>query len=288
MEVWFYLALLSAGVVAVLNLFIKDLGGKIDEYAAGFIRNLVILPALWMFLFFAGIPSVDPIFWKYILIMLPFEVLLVTFYQKAFKLSPLSLIVPILALSPIFIALLSFLLFKENLTLYHLLSLIFFVSGVYVLNLRSGSRNPLAPLESLFKDKGVFYMLLVAIILGVTVSLGKRAIIASSPEFFSAVYYSFVSILLFPIYKLKSKVKIREFIKHKKSLLILGICTPVNALLVFYAFKTGPTAMVQAVTSINILFSVILAGTFLKEKGIMKRILASMLIVIGAAIIILK
>ncbi len=288
MEVWIYLALGAAIIVAILNLSIKDLGGKIDEYAAGFIRNLVMLPLLWVIVFSFGLPKVDPVFWKYILIMLPFEFVLINLYQKSFKLSPVSLIVPMLSLAPIFIAFVSFILFKEGLTIFHLASLILFASGVYVLNLSSKNKHILVPIKAVFRNKGVFYMLIVALILGVTVSLGKRAIVASSPQFFSAVYFSLVTITLFPMYKYKSKVSFKELFTHKKSLLLLGILNPLNLMLSFNALRLGPTAVAQSIISLNVLFSVILAGAFLKETGIKKRIFASLLILLGSVLIVLK
>lgn len=288
MEVWILLAVAAAVVSSATNLFIKDIGTKIDEYAAGFVRNLLILPFMWGMLLFTGFPHVDPNFWKLIVVMLPFEFFLVIFYQKAFKLSPVSLLVPIISLSPIFIAIVSFFLFNEKLTFFHVIALIAFVIGVYFLNLKASDKHILSPITSLFKDKGPVYMLIVAVILGVTVSLGKQAIVASSPQFFSAVYYSFVTIMLFPLYKMKSNLKFNGFLEHKKSLILLGIFNPIGLLLVFSAFRTGPTAIVQAISSSSVLFSVLLAGTFLKEQGIKKRIIASLFILAGTLLLVFK
>lgn len=288
MEIWILLAAAAAIISSATNLFIKDIGTKIDEYAAGFIRNLLILPFMWGMLLFTGFPHIDPTFWKLIVVMLPFEFFLVIFYQKAFKLSPVSLLVPILSLSPIFIAVVSFFLFDEKLTFYHLIALIAFVVGVYFLNLKASDKHILSPIVSLFKDKGPFYILIVAVILGVTVSLGKQAIVASSPQFFSAIYYSFVTIMLFPLYKVKSKIGINDFLKYKKPLILLGIFNPLGLFLVFSSFKTGPTAVVQAISSSSILFSVLFAGTFLKEKGIKKRIIASLFILSGTLLLVFK
>lgn len=281
MQPWILLALSAALTSSFTNLVIKDLGIKIDEYAAGFIRNLLTLPIAWLMLLSSGIPSVSPHFWMFIVIMLPFELLLTIFYQKAFKMSAVSLIVPLISLSPLFIALVSMVVFQEKLTVYHILALLLFVAGIYILNLKAEDKHVLSPILNLFHDKGAFLMLLVAVILGVTVSFGKQAIVASSPQFFTAIYYSLVTLLLFPIYKTKSKVGVRKFIKHKKTLFLLAILNPLALLLVFYAFKTGPTALVQSLNSTSTLFTVILAGTFLREKGINKRLFASLLILAG-------
>lgn len=288
MEVWIYLALGAAILNSVLNINIKSLGGRIDEYAAGFFRHLVILPALWIILFASGIPAVDPNFWKLILIMLPFEYALVTFYQKAFKHSDMSLIVPILSLAPIFIALVSFLLFRESLTFYYVLALLAFVAGVYFLNLKPNAKHVFSPLAALFEDKGAFYMFLVAVILGVTVSLGKQAIVASSPQFFSAVYFSLVTIILFPRFLRKSDERINGFFKHKFVLLSIAVVTPIQLMFSFYALKLGPTSVAQSLILMSSFFSVVLAGAFLKEKGIKKRIFASLLILLGSILIVLK
>lgn len=287
MQPWILLGILAAVTSSFTNLVIKDLGIKIDEYAAGFIRNLLTLPIAWVMLLSSGIPSVWPHFWMFIAIMLPFELLLTIFYQKAFKMSAVSLIVPLISLSPLFIALVSMVVFHEKLTVYHILALLLFVAGIYILNLKAEDKHILSPILNLFHDKGAFFMLLVAVILGVTVSFGKQAIIASSPQFFTAIYYSFVTLLLFPIYKAKSEVGIRKFLKHKKPLLLLAILNPLALLLVFYAFKTGPAALVQSLNSTSTLFTVILAGTFLREKGINKRLFASLLILTGTIITVI-
>lgn len=288
MQVWILLTLSSAVINSFVNIVIKDLGVKIDEYAAGFIRNLLTLPLFWGMLFISGVPVVKIQFWWFILILLPFEVLLTILYQKAFKFSPVSLVVPIISLSPIFIAVVSFFIFGERLTLNHLVAVVCFVGGVYFLNLNSKNKNILAPIISLYNQKGVFFMLLVALILGVTVSVGKQAIVSSSPQFFSAIYYSLLTMLLFPIYKSKSKLKLWQFTKHKKQLIFLATLNPLSSLLVFSAFKLGPTALVQSLNSTSTLFSVILAGAFLKETGIKKRVIASGLIILGSVLIVMK
>lgn len=288
MQVWILLALYSAVINSFVNIVIKDLGVKIDEYAAGFVRNLLTLPLFWAMVLFTGIPVIKTQFWLFIIILLPFELALTIFYQKAFKLSPVSLVVPIISLSPIFIATVSFFAFGERLTFNHLIAVACFVGGVYFLNLKSSNKNILAPIISLFSQRGVFFMLLVAIILGITVSVGKQAIVSSSPQFFSAVYYSALTLLLFPIYKTKSKLKLKHFMKHKIQLLLLATLNPISSLLVFSAFKIGPTALVQSINSTSTLFSVILAGAFLKEIGIKKRIIASGLIILGSVLIVMK
>lgn len=53
------------------------------------------------------------------------------------------------------------------------------------------------------------------------------------------------------------------------------------------AFREGPAGPVSAINNLSILVAIALAGTLLKEKGIFRRLSASLLMIAGAAVAVL-
>ncbi len=112
---WFLLSLLCA-----LSLSVSDLLSKIAlKYADIYLVSWAKVSFAFLFLraglFFVPIPSINTRFWTICLILFPFEVLALLLYMKAIQVSPLSLTVPFLALSPIFLIFTSYFMLNEKL-----------------------------------------------------------------------------------------------------------------------------------------------------------------------------
>lgn len=127
-----------------------------------------------------------------------------------------------------------------------------------------------------------------AVLIGITTTLDNRAIASSSPEFFSLVYWAIVGLIFTIVALPKMKSSWPAVTAHRSNLFMLGIAGAGLLLLISMSFKvsTAPP-LVSAVFSTNSLITILLAGTFLKEKGFGIRLLASASIFVGTLLIVL-
>ena len=291
MTSWIFLSLLAAIFVTIVNLATKQVSNnaKLNEYSVAWLRTVTTLPVLWIVLFTKGMPVVDSRFWLLLFIMLPLEIATVLCYFKAVKISPLSLITPVSSLNILFIAIGAYFILGEKLTIVHGAALLLFVLGIYVLNFDFAvSKNILYPFAKLTKEKGVLLILLFCLIVGINVPIQKMAILYSSSQFFAAVYFSIATIPLTFLFLTKGKGKLKDIVVSGKSILVMGIFNGLYLFTGTMAVSTGKVSFVTAIISLNILLTIILSGTFLKEKGLLKHFIAGLIMVAGATLIALN
>ncbi len=291
MSSWIVLSLLSAVFGAIVNLATKQVSNnaKLNEYSVAWLRAVTTLPVLWIVLFAKGMPVIDSRFWLLLFIMMPLEIAGTLFYFKAIKISPLSLITPVSALNILFIAIGAYFILGESLTIVHGAALLLFVLGIYVLNFDfSVSKNIFYPFSKLTKEKGVLLIILFCLIVGIIVPIQKMAMLHSSSQFFAAVYFSIAAIPLTFLFLTKGKAKLKDMAVSGKAILVMGIFNGLYLFAGTKAVSTGKVAFVTAIVSLNILLTIILSGTFLKERGIFKKFIAGLIMVAGAILIALN
>ena len=121
-------------------------------------------------------------FYRAFALALPLEIIAMVFYIKALRISPLSLTLPFLSLTPVFLILVSYLIL-EKVSFRGGIGIIFLTAGSYTLNLHEMRRGIFEPFRAITKEKGSVLMIGVALIYSITSSLGKMAIEHSSPYF---------------------------------------------------------------------------------------------------------
>src|SRR3990170_8889257 len=110
---WIMFALITAFSLSTADALSKRAMIKSDEYVIAWVREGYALPFIAIAFFFIPIPDLDATFWISVLILLPLEITALILYVKAIKLSPLSLTIPFMALSPVFIIVIAFFLLGE-------------------------------------------------------------------------------------------------------------------------------------------------------------------------------
>lgn len=86
--------------------------------------------------------------------LLPSEVTAIFLYSKAIKVSPFSLTILFLSLTPVFLIVTSFLILGDLPDRSGLIGIFLIACGMYLLNLPYGQKEILAPLRSIVKEKG--------------------------------------------------------------------------------------------------------------------------------------
>jgi len=288
MENYIFIALLSAALFSLANYLVKRLSTNMDEYTLGLSRNLFSLPILLVALFFTGVPKVPVDFWPLIIVLAIVEVGIAILLTNALKLSPISLTMPFFSFTTFFVAIGGVIVLREQLTLMQVGALMLFVLGTYLINIdKHNLKNILLPIKKLTKEKGPLLMLILTIIWGITIPLNKQAVLFTSPYFFVVAYYSLFVAFFLPIFLMKNKHGGMAIKKNFLNLIILGLVNGAFFLAFYIAAELGPIAIASSLLSLHILFSVIMGGVLLKEKGIMVRLIAAALMVLGNVILIL-
>ena len=285
---WILLSLLSAFALATSDAFTKRALKTGNEYLVAWFRLLFSLPLLLFFLIMFPRPNLDSEFFKAFIIALPLEILSVILYIKALRLSPLSLTLPFLSLTPVFVIVVSYAILGEKVSLQGMSGILFLAVGSYVLHIHELDKGILDPIRAILKEKGSVLMIFVALIYSITSSLGKMAIQHSSPLFFGATYVIFLTLFFTPVALWKGRHDIRDFVKDKlyKGLALPGIFYSIMVASHMLAINLTNVAYMISVKRTSVIIGVLYGYFLFREKHIKERLLGAMIMSIGFFIIV--
>jgi uncharacterized membrane protein len=209
--------------------------------------------------------------------------------MKALRTSPLSLTLPFLALTPVFLIFISYVILGEKVSLRGSLGIFLIASGSYTLNISKIKEGLFEPLRAITREKGSILMIGVALIYSITSSLGKMAIEHSSPLFFGATYFTAVALLFTPIALYKGRGELggscgRQRLLH--ALILPGIFYSLMVVSHMVAMSIAKVAYVISVKRMSLLIGVFYGYLFFKEKNIRERLFGATLMFIGFLIIV--
>lgn len=282
---WFILALAGAIFTAGVYAVQKKLLRNASEYAVPFLTYFISSIVLLAIAFSAGIPEIKSGFIYSLAVSLVLNCVGVFLYLKAFKITDISLAVPILSFTPLLSILTSYIMLGERTNLLGILGILLVVLGVYLLNFKK-SRDIFQPFKEFFRNKGLRYMFIVAFIFAVCVNVDKM-ILLKSDVFFGWGISQFLMSMVFLLIVLSRKENLGRIVKNNLPLILLGgIFATLDTLFFGIAFKMQIVPYVIAIKRTSILFTVIYGGMFLREKDILKRLLAAAIMVMGLLTII--
>jgi len=286
---WFPLTLFCAFSLATSDALTKKALADHNEYLIAWLRLLLALPFLLAPLLFIQIPSLGKDFFPAILIALPLETAATLFYIRALKVSPLSLTLPFLALTPVFLLIIPFLLLGEKISLAGGIGILLIAVGSYSLNLGETRKGILAPFRAIRRERGALYMIVVAFLYSITSTLSKKAIAASSPLFFAACYYPAVVIMLTPFTIYYGRQELKGLVKNNalKSALFPALFYALMLIAHMLAISMAQVAYMISVKRLSLLIGVFYGHLLFKEKGIRERPLGTVLMLLGVVLITL-
>ena len=285
MKPWVFYSLITAFSLATADALSKKAMGKTNEYVIAWVREGYALPFLSLAFFFIDIPHLDSTFWLITLLAIPLEITAVILYVKAIRLSPLSLTIPFLALSPVFIIVIAFLLLGEFPDRSGLIGIILITLGGYLLNIRTTREGILGPIKAIKKERGSVFMIIVALIYSITSTMGKVAVQHSTPIFFGFFYPFLLTIILSIILCLKGLLP--QVVSRPGTFLGIGIFTAIMVASHFTAISLTNVAYMISVKRTSLIFSVIYGRLLFGEKNTGERLIGSILMLAGVIAITL-
>jgi len=284
---WVLYSLLSAFSWATADVFTKRIT-KADDNILMLSRFLFASPFVLLLLFFIPIPKLEISFWLVLLLTIPFEILAWVLYIKSIRTTPLSLVLPFLSLTPVFLVFTSFFILGELPTIIGLFGILVIVAGAYFIHFKDLKKGILEPFKSIFKEKGVVYMIIVAFLFSITANLTKILVQKSSPLFIGAIYFPILTIPFLIIVYFTSRKNISQLKFNFNNLFFTGLFFGLMAIFNFLAIQLVIVPYMIAIKRTSSIFGVLYGHFLFKERNIKERFVGTLIMLIGAGLIILS
>ncbi len=282
---WIVFALLTAVCESLKDVFSKKGLANIDEYVIAWSLRFFALPFLLPVLFFVKTPTLTKDFWLALFLGGGINAICTILYMKAIKQSALSLTVPLVALTPMFLLLTSPFMVGEFPDLSGVIGIVLIVSGSYVLNFKTATRGYFAPFRALLQEPGPKLMLLTAFLWSISANFDKIGIQNSSPLFWSLAATVFMSLALIPILLYKSPRAVQQIPVVFKKLLPLGFFCALTVIFQMLAVSLTLVAHVIAIKRTSTVMSVVWGHLIFKEEGLRNRLLGASIMIVGVLLI---
>lgn len=282
---WLILGIFTAFFEAVKDVFGKQNLKKSDEYVVAWSLAFFSVISLSPWVIYTGIPALNTQFWIALLIGGSINAVTAILYIKAIKVSDLSLTVPLVALTPLFMLLTSPLIVGEYPNFFDYIGIFLIVTGSYLLNIKEKSQGYLAPFKALLKEPGPKMMLIVAFLWSITSNFDKIGVKNSSPIFWLFSLFGTMSVLILPILLHKTPNPSRKILKQLPMLAAMGFFNAIGVLFQMQALTLTLVVQVIAIKRTSVLMGVLFGHFIFKEKDIQQRLLGAGIMIFGVFVI---
>ena len=277
---WFFLSVLTALSVAARDVSIKTY----DQLTPPEIAALELswsLPLLLLGCFWVPLPELDQTFWWMFILSIPINILAYILYLYAIKISPLSLTVPFLAFTPVFMVLTGFFVLDEKINAWGGLGIGFIVIGSYILNFKKIQFGILKPFAALLYEKGSWFMLIVASLFAFAAVIGKKAMLHSSALYFTYYFFLIFNILILSALLISKQSSLKKIMQNYRKGSWLGALLIIHISCHGLAITISTAVYMVAIKRSSILFSVLMGWLILKEEDIKYRGIGTILMFMG-------
>lgn len=285
--IWIIFAALTAFFESAKDVASKQGLKRLDEYVVAWSMIFFTLPLMLPLLAIIEIPELGDNFIFALLTGGSFNVISMLLYIRAIKLADLSLAVPLVTFTPLFLLITSPIIVGEQASAIDAVGIIFIVSGSYILNLKQTQKSYFAPFQGLLKEKGAQLMLLVAFIWSLSSTIDKVGVRNSSPTFWAIANYSYIAAGMFPIMLYKSRNSLQQVVHHLPTLVPIGFLQGLVVLSQMQAISLTLVAHVISIKRMSALLSVFWGHLIFKEKGLRERAAGATVMVVGVLLITL-
>ncbi len=283
---WFVYAFICALSLATADaLSKKALDDGIGPSIVAWVRTGYTVPFMAVIIPFIDKPKLDGIFYMAMFLAIPLDIIALLLYMKAIKVSPLSLTLPFLSLTPVFLIGTSYIILGERPDKSGFIGIVLVVIGAYLLNVHTISRGFLGPFKAIAKEQGSVLMIVVAFTFSIGSCVGKIAVQHSGPLFFSVIYSFLLSFILFLIISFRNKQFFSKVTSRPVLFLLIGMLITIMIITHVKAINLVEVAYMISVKRLSILFGVIYGVAFFKETNIKERLLGATVMVSGIIMI---
>jgi len=293
---WFSIALLSSFLSAFAAITQKKVLFNRDALEFSFILSIINLIFSIPFFFFIDYSTINTFNITILFIKSIIGVAAFLCVMTALKNLQISNALPLLALTPGFVAVFAFILLGESLKTAEVLGLISLIVGTYILESKN-LKEIFSPFAVFIKSKYHHYILLALLLFTASSILDKLLLVRLnlSPISLTAFQHLFFAILFAAVYVLFLLYNNENI--HEKTLEIfqkkdLGWIALISILTIGYRFtqivavKLASVALVLAVKRTSVLWATIIGGKIFKDSNLLKKTIAVIFILLGAILIL--
>jgi drug/metabolite transporter (DMT)-like permease len=284
---WFLLSLATALAVASCDAGMKKWFSHLNSFEMTLLPLVYGLPPTALCFLGMDMPRLGDEFYVYFILSIPLNMVPMLLYMKAIKVSPMSLTVPYLAFTPVFMISTGRFFLNEEINAWGLAGILAVCVGGYVVNITARDKTVFDPLLAVFRETGSWLMLIVAFIFSLSSVIGKKAILLSSPLFFQASFFIVLTLAMVVVFGLFGKIRARSLLQSPGRAGIVGLLMFIHILCHGYAIAMTKAAYMMSIKRLSIVFGVIYGGVVFKEENIRVRLAGAALMFAGAGLILL-
>ncbi|MDD3006373.1 MAG: DMT family transporter [Candidatus Pacebacteria bacterium] len=281
---WIVYALLVALFSALRGVSSKKSLRSLDEYVVSWFAFFFSGVYILISFLFIDFPVLGENFWSVLFLDCLLSATAAVLSTKSL-LSDMSVSVPMMAFTPLFMLLTSYLMLGEIPSGSGFIGVIFIVFGSYFLNIKKRKDGWTKPFKVLTKEEGPRLMLAAALIWSITANLDKIALQNSSPIFFAMAENILIATFIFPFAYTRMRKQQKEIRKEKTHLAMVGILGTLMVVFQMLAIQDTLVVYVVAIKRLGILISIILGGVIFGEKEIKQKLMGGVIMVIGVLFI---
>ncbi|NCA69252.1 MAG: EamA family transporter [Sphingobacteriia bacterium] len=234
--------------------------------------------------------SIEPVFWLWIAALIPLELVAMLLYMIAIRDHPLSLTLPYLAFTPVFVIAVAWIVLGEAVSLQGAGGVLLVVAGAWLLNRRHARmadwRSWTRPFSSILRERGSRIMLGVAAIYAVTATLGKGAMGYLAAEDFGAFYFALLGAAVLILFVLPQPGILARLAKRPLPVLVVGLLMALMVYTHFLALQQVEVAYMIAVKRTSLLFGILYGALIFREPGLRASLPAGSLMLAGVVLIL--
>lgn len=299
MELWFYLAILSAILFALKEIVSKKLLGKYDISPAQLTFEQHLVAGLIMLLFF--LPFINYfIFYEQLYLFLGksvFVTIVSILYLSLLKEFDISLVSPLLNLSPLFLLVFSTIFLNETISYIQMLGIVVIIFGTYILEITKNHHRAKVPHKFHFKNllskPPEFFVKIVVLLISMSfIAIFDKTILNNGVNVYTNIYFtSLLIFIIISIYFIKQNYFITACRRsiHQPQTLLIGVIAVADTFTILSAISL-PGALVSLIIPLrrtSTLFSAFFGGLLFHEKHLGKKLFAAGIMLAGVILIIL-
>jgi drug/metabolite transporter (DMT)-like permease len=305
--------LLMAGTTSVTNVF-KDIAGKkvVDQHELvastfwiRFFAAVVFALALLGRVMVNGLPVIKPdtsplfgvpgwelaplpTYFIYLFIEVSLIVCSTLLFFRAMQVSPISLCMPYVSFTPVFLIFTGYLITGETVSAAAIVGVLLIFIGSMVMHRALWERGWLEPVKAIYRERGCLFMLIAGFIMAITNPIDKKLVLMTD-AFTQGCGFGVGMSIFFAALALVRRADVKSVIRTTPGWCMVAGAGEAIALL----FQLASHNYIQVVITISIkragiILTVLMGWLIFKEKGIGDKLIAASVMLVGVLIIYLK
>jgi uncharacterized membrane protein len=232
-------------------------------------------------------PAPIPAFLVYLLMDVSLITVVMWLYFRALQVSPLSMCVPFLAFTPVFLIPTGFVLLGELPSPLKSLGVVLIVVGSLVMHRRLFALGWTAPIKAVIREKGSRYMLLVSFIFSITNPLDKKLVVMSDVVTEAVAYGLGLCVSFFLLGRIQRADFGAAIRSNVKWVSLAGLSDAVSLLFQLASYTYLAVVITVSIKRAGIVLAVVAGWLFFREREITDKLIATGVMFCGVLILYL-